>query len=65
LKTQITGHFILYEVLQVSTGKLIGELPIDKDEPDHEKVLKRDLKIMAKEFGVRISDLQIRALGKH
>jgi hypothetical protein len=62
---QITGHFILYEAFQVSTGKLIGEFVIDRDEPDHEKALKRELRIIAKEAGIRISDLQSRALGKH
>jgi hypothetical protein len=62
---QITGHFILYEAFQVSTGKLIGEFVIDRDEPDHEKTLKRELRIIAKEAGIRISDLQSRALGKH
>lgn len=65
MKTQITGHFILYEVFQASTGKFVGELVIDRDEIDHEKALKRELKILAKEAGIRVSDLQCRALGKH
>lgn len=65
MKTQITGHFILYEAIQVSTGRNIGEFVIAQDEPDQEKALKRELKNLAKENGIRLSDLEYRAEGKH
>ncbi|MDB5281719.1 MAG: hypothetical protein JWO06_794 [Bacteroidota bacterium] len=64
LKTQITGHFILYEVFKVATGEIVGELVIARDEPDHEQALKRELKVLAKELGFKVTELQSRALGK-
>ena len=65
LKAKITGHFILYEVFQISTDKSIGEIAIARDEPDHEKALKRELKTLAKEAGLLVAALQWRAQGKH
>lgn len=65
LKTQFTGHFILYEVLQASTGRSMEEFAITRGEPDHEKELKRELNNLANESGVCITDLQWRPIGKH
>jgi hypothetical protein len=65
LKTQITGHFILYEVLKVGTGEIVGELVIARDEPEHEEAIKRELKVLAKELGFKVTELQLRGLGKH
>jgi hypothetical protein len=65
LKTQIIGHFILYEAIQISTGRNIGEFVIAQDEPDQDKALKRELKNLAKENNIRIADLEYRAEGKH
>jgi hypothetical protein len=53
MMTQITGHFILYEVFQVSTGKTIGELVVARDELYYEKALKRELKNIAKAMIIR------------
>lgn len=65
LKTQITGHFILYEVFKVTTGEVVGELVIARDEPEHEQALKRELKILAKQLGFKVTEIQSRVLGKH
>ncbi|WP_114937796.1 hypothetical protein [Mucilaginibacter endophyticus] len=65
MRTKITGHFILYEVFQTSTGNAVGEVMIAWDEPDHERALKKELKDLSKEIGIRIADLEWRALGKH
>ena len=62
---QITGHFVLYEVFKVATGETVGELVIGRDEPEHGKVLKKELKDLAKQLGFRVAELQTRALGKH